>query len=116
MEFSIKFLLLSAFVISSILYNATAQQTLGPNLIINPSFSIPQLAPGVNMTSYHLGVYGWNCINYCFYESIPLICQTLNLACNVTKSQGIDLNSQCFFENVSQTVTIEATGTYLFQI
>lgn len=87
--------------------------TYGPNLVFNSDFNTPALASNTYMKSFPPSIMGWKCLNYCYLIALPLICYYYNLPCQVPYLQGIDLNSQCLFENVTQTVSIETEGDYL---
>lgn len=88
--------------------------TYGPNLVFNQDFLVPTLPSNTYMKAFPPSIMGWKCLNYCFLINLPVICWYYNRPCHIDYKQGIDLNSQCIFENVTQTITIEEAGEHIF--
>ena len=91
--------------------------TMGPNLILNPSFMNAPLPSGtINNNYYNPSLVSWNCSPLCEIQNTMLACGYNSLSCNTTFVQDVDLDSTHQFNNLSQTVSITNSTEYLILI
>ena len=97
------------------LYDPLTHQP-GPNLISNPLFDQPLVTPPMYYQFVLGSIPGWTCKNVCQLDKISSACAFYGKACNLTWVQAIDINSNGFFDEISQNVNIVTAGSYLVHI
>ena len=110
---------LSLFVIAAIatgqLYN-TSLFSPGANLIVNPTFSTPDI--GGVMTQYYTpgGISGWTFPNGQIVTISTLCTFFVGSPCLTNATQGFDLDVSFFYELLSQAVSITNSAQYLLTV
>lgn len=113
MSCSISILLLVALTKAQ-LFN-TSLFSLGSNLVLNPTFSNPNI--GGSMTEYYApgGIPSWTC-NEGQIVNIPSLCSAFGPTCGANLTQGFDLDVTFAFELLSQGVSLNNSAQYLLSV
>ena len=90
--------------------------SLGNNIVINPTFSDPNLVAPRASKLISTGILGWNCTIQCQVVNIPRRCAEKNITCNTTFIQAIEFDSKRgFVDHYSQNIQINTEGKYLLR-
>ena len=89
--------------------------TLGSNLVVNPTFSTPNIGPSLT-AFYGTSILGWSCTADCQIVNVPVLCSTFGVSCSNNYTQGIDMDSVNILELLKQTTSITTAGDYLLRV
>jgi len=99
--------------LASTLFNSS-QYTLGTNLLANPSFVLATVSSTASYSQlFSSSMAGWRCQNTCELYLIDRICKNYGKGCNLNYTRGINLDCNNYFDNISQTVSIQNQSQYL---
>ena len=88
--------------------------SLGSNLIVNPTFSTPDI--GGVLTQYMSGgILGWNFVDSQII-TVSTLCSSYGNPCSTNFTQAIDLDGMYSFDIISQSVSIGSTNQYLLSV
>ena len=88
--------------------------SLGSNLIVNPTFSTPDI--GGAMTQYFSSsIYGWNFASGQIV-TVSALCSNFGHTCTHNFTQALDMDAMFALEIISQSVSISSSNQFLLSV